>query len=482
MGELIENILASKAKMEKIENMRRMNRGKGYRAANGDLSGAPVPFYGYRWEDDYVGHGVKGMRTRYVEDPDSAEVVRRIYTWGAEGKPTRWIARQLNAEHIMTPSAYAAHHGHGGRRKMAVHWHPEMVRRILNDEAYKGVGVAFRWIRDLNGAEQYIKNADGVMEENGKTLRLRAEDDSERVPLPETTWPALVDEPLWNAVQQRMGKDGPNAREASRSLKNAEAYLLRGGHIFCGVCKSAMEGARRPDGAYIYRCPRRPATVSSPELACAGRGQTIRAHIIHEAAWADARYALEHAEDLKRTLYARMEGDAPEDHLAGYVGNLDAQLSEKRAQRSRMIDRQAMTEDPDTATALMEKIDTLSRDIREMDKERAAAGAQLAARDERQRWAQTIMDRIMEVTGDPGQDVTVRALISEDKTVYTVIPRLDSLSYEEKRQALYLLGLRTYIYPTDHEYTRAHNKRWKIEMDLAGADEDGVETQTSSNC
>jgi site-specific DNA recombinase len=478
MGELVQSIYASMAANDRINIVRKFARGKRYRAAQGHLSAAPHPMYGYRWADDEP-----GKRTRYVVDEDSAAVVRRIFAWAAEGQPLRWIARQLNTDHVLTPSAYAARGGHGGRRTVGEYWQPETVRRMLRDKAYTGQAVAYRWVRTA----EYVKDKHTGIMGKVRTLAQRAEDDTERIALPETTWPALVDMATYNAVQERMGKDGANTREGRRNLKNTEAYLLRGGHVYCGVCGAKMEGAKRTDGAYIYRCPRRPVNAAAPEVACAGKGQTIRVHLLDAAAWDDAKYALEHTENLRTALHARLEGGAQEDQTARHLSNVEGVLNEKREQRDRLAKRVALTQDEDTASVLMRDVDSLSAEMRDLEKERAEARATLGQREDARARAERIMARIVELTRTAQKDWNatdehkLQALAGKvvERVVNPLPPALDALSYEERRQALYLLGLRVRVYPTDHEYTRAHGKRWEIVMDLAGADEGSVKKQTN---
>jgi DNA invertase Pin-like site-specific DNA recombinase len=485
MGQAFQAFYAAMAKIDKDKIVSKFARGKRYRAAQGRLMAAPHPMYGYAWADD-----VPGKRTRYEVDEESAAVVRRVFALAAQGWSLRKIARQLNEEHTLTPSAYAARNGRGGRSIIAPLWTLETVRHMVREKAYTGQAAAFRYVKTL----EYVKDKQTGIVGLRKTKALRAEDDTEIVPLPETTWPALVDVATFNAILERLGRDGANTREGLRNLKNKEAYLLRGGHVICGVCEANMTGAKRTDGGgYYYRCPRRRGNMSAPDEGCVSKGQTVNTRLIDTAAWDAARYALEHTDNLRAALDARLEGGAVQDQTARHLRNLEGALSDKQAERERRKKQMALTEDEDTIRMWMREVDNLSAEIRDLEKERAEARAVVASHEERRAWAERIMGRIIELTlaarkdwYDTGEREVVEDKLQQlgtktvDRFMNPAPPALDALNYEERRQALYLLGLRVRVYPPDHEYTRANGKRWEIVMDLAGASGGDNETGTYS--
>jgi DNA invertase Pin-like site-specific DNA recombinase len=451
LGPVVETMLAAVAQMERANIVRRMERGKRDRAARGQLSAAPNPKYGYRWVDD-----TPGQRTIYAMDETTAAIVRRIFDWAVEGKPTRWIARQLSQEGIPTPSTVAANNAHTGRRIIGKFWSPEAVRRILNDDTYTGQGAAYRWERTKRHEKD---KTTGIMRARVR-IQLRDGSDTMRVVLPSTTWPAIIDPATFAAVQQRLGKDGANRQNAGRNLKHAESYLLRGGHVFCGVCGSAMHGAMRTDGAFIYRCPRRPTTVSHPDEACAGRNQSIRVAILDRAAWDAAKFAIAHYEDIHAALSARLFGREESPNLGRQIDDMDALLQEKRTHRDRLIKRVALTDNEDLAASVMKDAEALSVEIRGLEEKRAKAVESFTDVAYWNQKLQRTISRIQQLEGE----------------------NLDSLSYEERRHTLYLMGLRVSVYPTDHEYTQKNGQRWDFHTDLDGAAEGSIVTQTSPDC
>ena len=115
-GELMLTILASFAQEESRSISDNVKWGIRKRMQNGIPNGH-FRIYGYRWEGDEL-----------VIVPEEAETVRRIYRAYLEGKSPSYIARQLSASGIPSPSGKA-------------NWRPETVKSILTNEKYKGDAV-----------------------------------------------------------------------------------------------------------------------------------------------------------------------------------------------------------------------------------------------------------------------------------------------------------------------------------------------------
>ncbi len=102
-GGSLRTISGIVALMERADIRRRTQRGRRARAAEGKLFPASFPLYGYLFADD--------AHTRYVPDPETEWVVRRIYTDIANGVPIRELARRLTAEGIPTSAQILAKRG-----------------------------------------------------------------------------------------------------------------------------------------------------------------------------------------------------------------------------------------------------------------------------------------------------------------------------------------------------------------------------------
>lgn len=425
MSKITRAVLGAAGEIERDRVVGRMARGKRDRSERGKLTVSANPHYGYRWVDD-----VKKGRTAYVEDDETAPVVRRIFQWAKEGKSTRWIARQLNAEGIPTPSMSAAANNHIGKRHVGAYWHSMTVRRILTDPTYAGQAYAYRWAK----TSTHKKNRDtGIMEERVTTV-LRDEDDETRIPLPETTWPALIDDATFAEVARRMGKEGINRMEARRNRKEIAGTLLRAGHIYCGLCKDRMY-AERKRGYYIYRCQRRAGAVFHPDETCPAVG-SVRAQDVDADAWNAVKYVVAHQEDLQAILEERLSAgkDTPEFR---YVAGLGAVMEEKRAKKERITKLVSLSDDPDTQRDLIAQIDALNQEIRNAEKDLKAGMEVLKSAEFMNRWVQEIIARDMMLSPEG----------------------MDNLPYEEKRFLMGALGLRVDVWPKGY---REDGKRWTI--------------------
>lgn len=91
-------------------------------------AGKPIPGqkapYGYRWADP-------AAKTRLVEHPVKADVVRRIFRETAHGKSLRRVAADLSDDSIPSPS------GRG-------HWVRTTLHAILGLPTYAGEPRAYR--------------------------------------------------------------------------------------------------------------------------------------------------------------------------------------------------------------------------------------------------------------------------------------------------------------------------------------------------
>ena len=97
---------------------------------------AVIPPYGYRKAED--------DNKQLVIDDESAAVVRRIFRLSVEGNGPAQIARLLNGERILNPSAYKYEHGilaSPRPYKDAYFWNTTTVHKILDAPEYLGQSI-----------------------------------------------------------------------------------------------------------------------------------------------------------------------------------------------------------------------------------------------------------------------------------------------------------------------------------------------------
>lgn len=95
-----------------------------------------IPIYGYTIKE--------GDHSKLVIDHDAAKVVTDIFTWFAQGKGLRDIAKKLNAKQIDTPAIYLGKKGYKVARKGNNIWYSTTIKAILKEKAYIGTVVNHR--------------------------------------------------------------------------------------------------------------------------------------------------------------------------------------------------------------------------------------------------------------------------------------------------------------------------------------------------
>ncbi|MEO5925706.1 MAG: recombinase family protein [Bryobacteraceae bacterium] len=168
--------------------------------------------------------------------PSEAETIRRMYEMFAGGYGLSRIAKQLNAEGILSPQP--------ARNRALRAWCPSSIRSMLHNERYRGV---FVWNRTRKR-----KNPETGL----KTSRPRPTGDSRRVSVP--SWRIIPDE-LWDAVAARFSdvkRTGVSRLGGFARSERSKKYLFSG-LLRCGHCNSRMvivsgQGVR---GYSKYGCP-----------------------------------------------------------------------------------------------------------------------------------------------------------------------------------------------------------------------------------
>ena len=108
------------------------------KAEHGKRVSSTVP-YGYKKSPE--------DREKWIVDEPAAEVVRRIFHLCLAGRGPSQIARDLEREKILTPTAYYASVGRATRNPIPANpylWADEAVKHILENRQYTGCAVNFK--------------------------------------------------------------------------------------------------------------------------------------------------------------------------------------------------------------------------------------------------------------------------------------------------------------------------------------------------
>ena len=178
------------------------------KAANGKRISPTVP-YGYVKDPN--------DHEKWFIDEPAAENVRKIYALCLDGYGPLQIAKQLEAEQILIPSAYFQSVGRKKRNKISdnpYHWDSATVVHILENRQYTGCTVNF-----MTTSVSYKVH---------KTI-YKPEDEWQIIP---NTQEAIIDENTWLRVQELRKSKRRNTKTGRRSLFS--------GLVYCPDCGSKL--------------------------------------------------------------------------------------------------------------------------------------------------------------------------------------------------------------------------------------------------
>lgn len=188
--------LAAAAQAESFATSERVKIGQALQMKNGTTFGRKE-MLGYRIERDSI---TNEQIYQIVEE--EAEVIRKIFTWFAEGDGTHRIARKLEAEGTPT-----FRYSNG--------WSNVVILRLLRNEKYVG---------DLRQGKTFTPDMLTHQKKLNKNTDTIYECRNHHQP--------IVDRELWDKVQKRLKDNEPSEEQ---KLKHSNRYWLSG-KVFCGVC------------------------------------------------------------------------------------------------------------------------------------------------------------------------------------------------------------------------------------------------------
>ena len=177
------------------------------KATNGKRVSSSVPFGYVRNPHD---------KEDWLVDEPAAEVVRKIYALCLDGRGPSQIARQLEQEKVLIPTAYYASLGRKTRKQYTdpYAWDQKTVAGILVNQQYTGCTVNF-----MTTTVSYKVH---------KTV-YKPKDEWQIIP---NTQPAIIDEDTWKRVQElREHRIRPTATGRTS---------LFSGKVFCADCGSKL--------------------------------------------------------------------------------------------------------------------------------------------------------------------------------------------------------------------------------------------------
>jgi site-specific DNA recombinase len=272
------------AEYERAKILERTRRGRIHAARCGRLSvlgGAP---YGYRYVDKHSGGGVAA----YEVIEEEAQVVRQLFRWMAlEGCSLRELARRLEQRGVPTR--------HRGKS-----WHPSTLGQMLKNPAYRGQAAFGK--KRLGPRRPRPRPVRGQPEIPKYPYATYRQPVTEHISI---AVPALVDEDLFAAVQERLQENQRRLRERRCGAR----YLLQG-LLVCSYCDYAVCG-RASGGCGYYFCPGSEPCRFGGQRLCYNRRQ--RSEDLDGTVWNDVCSLLSEPQRLQREFDRRQENPAAKD-------------------------------------------------------------------------------------------------------------------------------------------------------------------------
>ena len=374
------------------------------------------PLFGYMWDNDV-------RKGRYIIDEEAAAIVRRIFAMAGSGMSLVAMVRLLNAEGVTPPSAY---HRAKGRlpesRQVSSFWRQCYITRILRTPAYWGEHAAFRYSHK-NVVEQ--DPATGRYEAF-HDIRLRPPGDENIIPLPPEVCPPLIEKWQAEAARQRMQA---NKREASKHGRSSKEALLRGGYIFCGICNRPMFCSTNPPYPPMYYCRSVREKQEGAPSGCPGKSIYVRHTIIDQAVWQDIVTYFSDPDWLERILARERERGAKE---AERKNNRLIELADALAAKEAAADHLVQLATRITSISMRQKLQDQMNEL----------GAELEA----------LQQEYNALLMPPESEEQLRAQQQAfHRWADDAIAGLEQASLEEKRQALYWLGVEVRVWRTNQE-------------------------------
>jgi len=317
--DLLLQVQGMVAEYERAKIMERSRRGKRHAALSGSVNVLSCAPYGYRYVSKHEGGG----QARFEVVPEQACVVRQVFDWvGRERATIGQVCRRLQQAGVLTQTG----------KKV---WDRSTVWGMLKNPAYKGmaafgktqVGQMRPRIRPSRGACAQPKRAYSTYSVNSQEWAT-------------VTVPAIVDQEVFEAVQEQLRENQQKARLGQRGAR----YLLQGlvscklcGYAYYGKAISQRAAKGKPRNYAYYRCIGTDAYRFEGQRVCSNT--QVRTELLEQAVWMEVRSLLENPQRLEQE-YDRRSSE-PNSAMHEQVTSLEAQISKLRRGMGRLIDSYA---------------------------------------------------------------------------------------------------------------------------------------------
>ena len=229
MNSLVNNVNDYSAK----DISRKVVQARKIMQKNGEYTAGTCP-YGYKKSRE--------DKRKLTVDPETADVVKKIFEWRTQGKSNGWITKALNELAVPSPGLYQLLNGNQAyQRSSHAKWNIAHISGILKNPVYLGhlaQGKSKRSYFRENGAKKRTCREDWIISENTHEPLVTQEQFD--------TAAAMAEESLKRYRRQQ---------EANESVPHMENSLRR--KVFCGQCGHRMSRrskVRNGVRSYCYYC------------------------------------------------------------------------------------------------------------------------------------------------------------------------------------------------------------------------------------
>ena len=212
---------------------------------------------------------------KWIIDEPAAEIIRKIFKLCVSGMGPQQIAKQLEAEKILTPTAYLYPlFGELGDRD-PYHWDHNTIGKILERQEYVGNTVNFKTTAKNYRSKKRVMND----KENRKTF--------------EDTHPAIIDAHTFEIVQK--------IRQNKRRRTATGRFQLFSGKLFCADCGAKLHfaGSNTNEKDDHYTC----ANYRSNKGTCTAH--YIRNSVLYDLVFKHIKSMLVYVQQFEETFVRR---------------------------------------------------------------------------------------------------------------------------------------------------------------------------------
>lgn len=260
------------AEYERAKIVERHRRGKLHAAKSGFVNVLSAAPYGYRYIDKYQGGG----QALFQIHAEEAEVVQKVFSWvGQDRLSIGEVRRRLNQQYPATQRGNTC-------------WHRSVIWGMLKNSAYKGQ-AAFGKTK-VGNRQKKIRPAKNSCEQPKRNHSIFAVEKEDWIYIPV---PALIDEALFEVVQEQLAEN----RKIARARQKTAFHLLQG-LLVCKNCHYAYYGkpiikkrdSGKIDSYFYYRCTGTDSYRFGGNRVC--NSKQIRTEVLDIVVWEEVKYLL----------------------------------------------------------------------------------------------------------------------------------------------------------------------------------------------